>query len=350
MGDLTLPLQILTGVPEGLLDCEAQALEAALGRSSLLFIEGKCEPPLFVSVLLHGNETSGWDGVRRYLLDNPRPARSIVLFIGNVKAAAQGVRVLPGGQDYNRIWRNAEGPGGALAAAVLAALSDRVLFAAIDLHNNTGHNPYYSVLTDLDPANLGLAFLFSDHAVYVEEPDTVLTRAFAGRCPSVTLETGPVGDRRCAERVYDFIDRCCLLQSVPAGTSDPLQLYRAEARVHIREGISFSFSGESGDSGEKGANEKTGTQRQKTPLILTGGVEAVNFHELSAGTLFGTCEATVDSLLRVLDVEHRDVTSAYFEISNGELRLRKSVVPAMYTTDPFVVRQDCLCYFMQRMN
>ena len=132
------------------------------------------------------------------------PRRSIALFIGNVVAAAAGLRALPDQQDFNRIWRNATGPGAALAAAVQAALADHELFAAIDLHNNTGHNPYYSVVTDLDARNFGLALMFSEQAVYVEEPDTVLTRMFAGRCPAITLEVGPVGDERCTARVYDL--------------------------------------------------------------------------------------------------------------------------------------------------
>ena len=38
------------------------------------------------------------------------------------------------------------------------------------------------------------------------------------------------------------------------------------------------------------------------------------------------------------------------DLADGELRLRMAVVPAMYTTDPYVVLQDCLCYFMERMN
>ena len=54
-------------------------------------------------------------------------------------------------------------------------------------------------------------------------------------------------------------------------------------------------------------------------------------------------------MLQVLDVSHRDVTSAYFEKQGQAIVLRQSVVPAMYTTDPFVIRQDCLCYFMERM-
>ncbi len=331
---MTVPLATHRGIPPGLLDCPAAGLEAALGRSSLLHLPGAREPALFVSVLLHGNETSGWEGLRRYLRETPELPRSLVVFIGNVSAAAAGMRVLPEQQDFNRIWRNARGHGAALAAALQAALADVELFAAVDLHNNTGHNPFYSVLTDLDDHNFGLAYLFSEKAVYIREPDTTLTQWFAGRCPSVAFEVGPVGDPRCDDRVADFLARCLELDAVPSATSGELELFRALARVHVRRGVEFSFAGED----------------ETAPLVLTGGMEAVNFHDLEAGTRFGASELDLEQVLEVLDPEHAPVTEQYLEKLGPDIVLKAPIVPAMYTTDPYVIGQDCLCYFMERMR
>ena len=58
----------------------------------------------------------------------------------------------------------------------------------------------------------------------------------------------------------------------------------------------------------------------------------------------------LDRVFRVLDVNHQDVTDTYFEHDGQDILLKESVVPAMYTTDPYVVKQDCLCYFMERME
>ncbi len=55
-------------------------------------------------------------------------------------------------------------------------------------------------------------------------------------------------------------------------------------------------------------------------------------------------------MLRVLDANHRDVTGRYFVLHDGAILLKRPVVPAMYTTDPYVVHQDCLCYLMQRLE
>ncbi len=332
-----MTLRVHSRLPDGLLECDATALHRLLGGPTLIRLAGGRTPALFVSVLLHGNETSGWDGVRTYLRANPEPERDLTLFVGNTRAAEAGVRALPDQPDFNRIWRNTGGAGGAVAAAVRAAIAHEVYFASVDLHNNTGHNPYYSVLTELAPLNLGLAQLFSDKAVYVEEPDTVLTRLFTGRCPAVTLEAGPVGDPRCAQRVTDFLSRLMALDAVPVARADSLSLFRTRVRVHVREGVTFGFEGDE-------------ARAEDIALVLTGGVEAVNFHELSSGTVFGASGLPAARVLRVLDVSHRDVTGEYFQQDGREILLKQAVVPAMYTTDPYVVRQDCLCYFMERME
>jgi len=324
-------LRLLDHLPDGLLNFTAPELAAALGGPTLIRLPGRREPPLLVSVLLHGNEDSGWNGVRRLLAEPGLLPRSLILFIGNVEAAAARLRVLPHQQDYNRIWRHAGGPEGELALAVESALEGVALHAAVDLHNNTGHNPHYAVVTDLSPRNLGLAYLFSDKAVYVREPDTVMTRMFADCCPAIALELGPVGDPRCDDRAYDFVSRCLELEAIPDADLDGLQLYRTQVRVHVAEAAQFSFAGDDRD----------------TPLVLTGGVESVNFHRLPTGTEFGTAARPLEELLRVLDVQQNDVTDHYFELRNGRVLLKQAVVPAMYTLDPLVIRQDCLCYFME---
>lgn len=330
---MTLTPRIFDGIPAGLLDCPATELASALGGPALIRIRGAREPALFVSVLLHGNEVSGWNAVRR-LLDMAQPLlRSLVVFIGNVHAAERGVRMLPGQHDFNRIWRGEViGPEAALADDVRNWLRGVSLFAAVDLHNNTGHNPHYSVLTRLDAGCRGLAYLFSDKAVYVEEPDTVLARVFDDVCPVVTLELGPIGDPMCEERAVDFLTRCMMLTVVPVGGE--ISLFRTRVRVHIQPGTNFSFADD----------------RREAPLVLTSGVEGVNFHALPAGTRFGHSTRPLAEVLRVLDVAHRDVTDEYFELRNGDVELRRAVVPAMYTTDPLVVMQDCLCYFMEPMG
>lgn len=343
---MTTSLTTLNHVPEGLLACPPTDLARRLGGPTLLHLPGRRQPPVLISVLLHGNETSGWTGLCRYLARTQDLPRSLLIFVGNVEAAAAGVRTLPDQQDFNRIWRGAGGPEGALAQQVLAsldALAPGGLFAAVDLHNNTGHNPHYAVVTDPGTASLGLAWLFGDKAVHVQEPDTVLTRSLARFGPAVALELGPIGDARCADRADDYLARLLELETLPAADPSALTLFRTVARVHVAPDIAFAFA-DTATPAEPDAPERPSAD---LPLLLTGGVEAVNFHELPAGMVFGATQLPLSRSLRVLDNHHRDVTGQYFAVRDGELVLTRRATPAMYTTDPAVVRQDCLCYLME---
>ena len=328
-----MTIQEFDCLPDGLLQCEAHELLELLGAPSLIHLGEAREPALFVSVLLHGNEVSGWNGLRKLLGELPETERGLSILIGNVAAAAKGMRALPGQQDYNRIWRNGSGEEGHMARDVVKSLARRSLIAAVDLHNNTGHNPHYSVVTDLSPENLGFAYLFSDKAVYIEEPDTVLAHALTSQCPAVTLELGPVSDRECDERAYDYLKRCLELDETPAASVNDFSLFRTQVRIHIRDNVDFSFADED----------------RATSVVLTAGVEGVNFHELPAGSLFGRTKLPLLEIFQVLDVNHQDVTEEYFYLDGTDIVIRQAVTPAMYTTDTFVIRQDCLCYFMQRI-
>src|SRR5690554_4270292 len=88
---------ILDHLPAGLLDRSSSQLHEVLTGPTLIHLPGQRLQPLFVSVLQHGNEISGWDAVRRLLKGryarDPLP-RSLVLFSANVRVAARNRRHL----------------------------------------------------------------------------------------------------------------------------------------------------------------------------------------------------------------------------------------------------------------
>ena len=320
-------LNVIEAPPRDLFDLPAHALHERLGGPTLFRVPGNGAEALFVSTLLHGNETSGWTALCRLMREPPENMRPLVVLIGNPAAAAAKLRHLPEQPDFNRIWKSAASPYQALAERVMHEARAQPLFAAVDLHNNTGRNPHYSVVTSHDPTHIRLAYLFSDKAVLVEEPDTVLSRALQTICPSIAVEVGPIRDPQSDALAEDLLRRAVVTDQLPEETIG-LTLYQALARVHIPEDVAFSF-------GETAA-----------PLTLTGGMEAVNFHPVPAHTEFGHSALPLQHALNVLDPDHADVTERFFYQDGASLRLREAVVPAMYTTDPEVVRQDCLCYLM----
>ena len=345
-----MQLRQIEGMPSGLLDAEAHQLAELLGGPTLLRIRGAASdprsssaqpqdlqprvarpqegrhPPLFISVLLHGNETSGWDGLRRVLRTRRPPGRDLLIFIGNVAAAAANVRTLPGQADFNRIWRPASG----IAAEVLGWLGAQPLMAVVDLHNNTGRNPHYAVLTDHGQGSLGLARLFGEVGVRIEEPDSVLTRAFTERGPCVALELGPVGDPKAADRAADFLAALFEMAKAPTAKVDDLRLFRTLARVHVPDAVAFEFAGQD--------------DAQGLDLLLDPNLQANNFSLLPLGTAFGATRN--GACLRVLDNARQDVTNRYLEVRDSRILSTQTLIPAMYTSDAAVIRQDCLCYLM----
>lgn len=330
-------LTILDALPGGFLDCAARDLHQLLDGPTLIELAGERQPPLFVSVLLHGNEDSGLAAVQRVIGEHrnrPLP-RSLMLLIGNVEAARQGLRRLDGQPDYNRIWPgapdHADMPEAQMMAEVHARVVDRPAMAAIDIHNNTGRNPHYAVICSLDAATLGLAALFSRRVVFFRGIAGTQTASFHGLLPAITAECGLPGEPVNAEAAARLVHTALNLDELPSLPREdgPLDLYHTLGVVRVRRDVSFGFAPDDAE------------------LRFDPALDEHNFRELKPGTILGETEHRMP--LRMIDETGRDVAEHYFTTSNGKLRLRKQAVPAMLTADPRIIRQDCLCYLMERL-
>ncbi|MBK8163897.1 MAG: succinylglutamate desuccinylase/aspartoacylase family protein [Gammaproteobacteria bacterium] len=332
-------LTILDHLPDGLLAAEPADLARLLGGPTLIHLPGRRERPLFVSTLLHGNEDTSWRAVRELLQRYERRElpRALSLFIGNVAAAAAGVRRLEGQLDYNRAWPGGEatdGPECAVMRAVVEEMRARHPFASIDIHNNTGLNPHYACVNRLDAPFLRLATLFSRTVIYFLRPRGVQSLAFAELCPAVTVECGKAGNPQNTEHALEFVEACLHLAEFPRHPVSPhdIDLYHTVATVGIRDGIDFGFDAEARD------------------LSLPGDLDRHNFQDLAPGTLWGRQDPSRPLTLKVSDEAGNDVTARYFHLdTGGTISLRVPSTPSMLTLDLRVIRQDCLCYLMERL-
>ena len=73
----------------------------------------------------------------------------------------------------------------------------------------------------------------------------------------------------------------------------------------------------------------------------------MNFRQLDPGTVFGRTRLPLP--VEVRDEGGSDVTAEFFDCRAGMIRVRRAAMPAMLTLDERVVRQDCLCYLMERL-
>lgn len=330
-----ISLSILEGVPAGFTEIPVTELVTLLPGPSLIHISGMKEPPLFISVLLHGNEISGFlalqEVLRPFSCGAVKPARSIFLFIGNVAAAAENRRRFDHEPDYNRIWNGGILPEQLMARRILQLMKSNGVFACIDLHNNTGKNPHYSCINKVAPDFLHLARLFSPSVVFFTEPHEVISKAFSRFCPSVTVECGLSGEREGTEHLVRYLETCLEPGPVP-GTipEEPFSLYHTTAKISIKENVGFSFGTSPGNNG----------------ITLVEKLDSLNFTSQPRGTLLGYSRCAETGLVVTSNGRH-DVTEKYLRLEHGEIRTTRNIIPSMFTTDKTVIRQDCLGYIME---
>ena len=331
-------LKHLYALPPALFEATPETLHRLFPEPTLIHLSGKRPEPLFISVLLHGNEPTGFWGVMALLKKYQQQAlpRSITLFFGNTLAAQHNVRRLEQQPDFNRIWPGTTLPESnetRMTQVIVDAMRQRQVFASIDIHNNTGLNPHYACINSLDRNFLHLARLFGRLVVYFMYPKGVQSAAFAPFCPAVTLECGRPGHQHGVEHVLEFLDSCLHLTHFPEQDLQPqdIDLFHTVAQVKVRDHIEFSFASSDCD------------------LLLNHDVERFNFTEMAAGTAFGRVKTHQAMPLWVFDDQGQDVGDNFFSVVDQQLQLIRPSMPSMLTLDEQVIRQDCLCYLMERI-
>ncbi len=322
-------------LPAGLLDLEAHELYKKLTGPTLFHLEGSRNPPLFASVLLHGNEPVGWEAVRNLLrrYQNQKLPRALSLLVGNVAAAGYRRRLLEGQLDHNRVWTSGDTPEHAMAIQVYEEMSQRGLFASIDMHNNTGLNPHYACINKLEAPFLHLAGLFGRTVIYFVRPKGVQSLAFAELGPAVTLECGQPGSSQGVAHATEYLTACLHLAEIPSYpiAKCGIELFHTVAVVRIAPEVQVGLYGKDLD------------------LRLVDDLDQLNFQELPANTLLGWQQPGCDILIKATDEQDQEVTRRYFYLEGTELRTCRPVMPSMLTRDISIIRQDCLCYLMERI-
>ena len=337
---VSLEYKELDHIPDGLLERPASALYQHFQSPTLIHLEGRKKRPLVVSVVQHGNEVTGWEAIRR-LLKNQYPngelPRSLLILIGNPLAAKHRLRRLDDQPDFNRCW-----PGGNQVDSeytrLFRRIHDRMVelnpLAVIDIHNNTGLNPHYAAVNQIRPDYLRLASLFSSKVVYFTMPTGTLSLAMSPHCPSLTLECGQAGEIHGTDHTLAFLETCLHLDGISERPVDAqaVHLFHMVATVYVNSDILFGFG------------------RVPADLALREDLDRFNFCELPAGTSFGDLNSRTLKPLTAVNPDGVEVTDDYFFFGRGQVETVREIMPSMLTQDRRVIRQDCLCYLMDRIH
>jgi succinylglutamate desuccinylase len=335
-------LTILNDIPNEFLDISYRQIKKVFKTPTLVHIEGDKNPPIFVSILLHGNEFSGLEIIQNILekyktTNGYNLPRSLWLFIGNVDAAELGVRLIDGQIDFNRAWPGTQKPDtdtAKLIQKVVDTVSKESLFASIDLHNNTGQNPHYGCISVVNEKNKYLCSLFNHIAMVFKSPKGVSTMAFDDICPAITLECSTPGNEPAKNKACELVDALMHLDHFPEKpvVKQDLQLVKNSATVKINADITFDF----GDIINTDSD---------MDLIVIDKFDHHNFSILKKGELFAY--SNVSKPLLVVGPNGRDITDEVIQNENGKISLKKAMMPAMISMDKKIVLQDCLCYLLE---
>jgi succinylglutamate desuccinylase len=331
-----LKLQILNDYPIELLDLDIKNIHNLFEGPTLIHLKGKSGlDPLFLSTLLHGNETTSFVVLQKLLkkykdIDLPR---DLIIFLGNTLAASEGMRHLPNQADYNRIWEEGDSPEHGIAREVVNYAKEHNLFASIDIHNNTGINPLYGCINSLDKSFVNLASHFGQHTVFFTEPHNVQSMAFSKFCTSITIEAGQPSEPIGIEEGFKFVDVILNLEKlIPNPLRDISEVFHTIGRIIVSKDSSIDF---------------INTLSSTSDLSIVPTIDSKNFEIIKKGSHIGFAKDL--SKIKVEDNKGRDITTDFFKIEEGKLLTNRVFIPSMFTKDVYVMKEDCLGYIMEIM-
>lgn len=299
-----------------------------------------------VACLMHGNEPSGYRAALEVLRRGERFPFDLWVLIGNVRAATRdgwyAHRYLDDQEDFNRVWE--VGPATTrmrrCAAAMLDELRSAGLEAAVDLHNNSGQNPYYAVVPNPSRRGLQLAALCADTGLHWRLRAYTLMEALSGTCPTVAVECGlphlPEGTAFAAGVIHRFLGADGFDRPADGEAARPGRMVATLHRVTIRPEVNFAFGG---------------VVDEETDLVIVPGLDGYNFEVMPAGHTIGHVDIGTATPLSATDMNGSDVTDRFFRITpDGRLITTEDVTPVMMTTTVVQARRDCLFYTSRRFG
>jgi hypothetical protein len=313
----------------------------ALHKPTLVRIPGTDQQPRarFVATLLHGNEDSGYRAVLEMLRAGEHYPFDLWVFIGNVRAAHQegwfAHRYLDGQEDFNRTW-GLDAPTTRMrrcSDAIFEILIEADLEAAIDIHNNTGLNPYYAIVPDPTQEALQLASALADTILRWPLRAHTLMEVLSPMCPAVSVECGLPAVEENHAFAASALRRFLTIASVEDEHSGRRRIFEMVHRVVVRPEVPFAFGG---------------ALAEDLDLVLHPGLDRHNFGMLLAGTELGRVPEGGGMPLLCTDMRGRETTERYFEVKRGSLIVTEDVTPVMLTTTVQQTRRDCFFYIARR--
>ncbi len=329
------------GLPDDVLNAPTtlEAL-ALLDRPTLVRVPGRGEQQARgVATLLHGDESTGVEAMLTILRKRHTYPFDLYVLLGNVQAAlADGGfahRFLDDQEDFNRIWGlNDPTTRQRLAAdGILEILLDANLESLVDVHNNSGDNPFYAIVMNEKPETLHLATRFTTTLLYWDLGASTLMEAFADDIASLAIECGLPGRPESTAFAIDGLRRYLGALTLPTETIRvDFDMLRGLRKVQVRPEVNFRFGGDLDDH---------------IDFVIDERADRANFRQVSEGHLLGKVLPGGAIPVMVTAADGSDVTRDHFDVRDGHVVLTRKATPVMMTRTVEAARKDCLFYLSE---
>jgi hypothetical protein len=325
------------GLSDDLLHLDDRELLQVLGKPTLIRVPGTGElPPRAISCLLHGDESTGYHATLRILRRRRTYPFDLYVLIGNVRAALAGDgflhRYLDDQEDLNRVWGLGDPTTTLRRAAdgILAELRDAGIEALVDVHNNSGDNPFYAIATADRPETFNLATLFTTTILYWDLGAHTLMEALQDDVAAVAVECGLPDRPESLAFAVDGLRRYLGEEHIGRDRiRRDFDLLGDLRKVVVKPEVRFKFGGELSDD---------------TDFVIAADADVLNFVEVPAGQVLGRVHLGSALPVRAVDAAGNDVTGEHFRVLDGAVVTTAATTPVMMTRTVEAARKDCLFY------
>ncbi len=330
------------GFDDDLVGLQPLALLDELQVPTLVRIPGSGrQPPRAVACLLHGDESTGLAAVLAVLRRPVQRRFDLYVLIGNVRAArADGGfvhRFLDDQQDFNRIWGlEVDSAETEAAAAIHGHLMDAGLEAVVDIHNNTGDNPFYAIVTTDDPRDYNIATLFTTTVLRWDLLVNTLMESMPRDVSGIAVECGLPGLPESRAFAIDGLRRFLGTRRFRDDrVRFDVDVLGNLIKVKVRPGLRFTFG--SADTHDH-------------DFVVADRADTINFVDVPAGHVLGRVPPGDPLPLVALHPRGQDVTEDHLAVTDdGRVVLTHDTTPVMMTRTVAAARKDVLLYLSDHL-
>ncbi len=287
-----------------------------------------------VSVLIHGNEPSGFFAAFEFIKQNIKPRTNMAIIISSVRAARHSPefthRYMPGEFDLNRRFGllNCHDNVTELARQLTEYIRNKCPEHIVDLHNTSGSGPSFAVSISDHESVRKMASLFTRRMVVTQLiVGSLMEQNF--NCPVVTIECGGAQDKESHKVAFEGL--CAFAQVDNITLLDPglIELFVHPVRVKAQQGISLDYN-------EAADND--------VDITLRRDIERFNFGITPARTPIAWLNRCMNDCMEVINDQGENVTHQLFEMQDNQLLLKTDLRIFMATGRADIALSDCLFY------